>query len=660
MYTDLVVLPSPTRITRRAHQVNESHVEDQHTDLRALSPPTTTSVLVVAAVSFVVAVVVIGPGLSGGALFQLDRSVVPDAPFPWGTFGLGPEIPRDAPLSALLWLLSVPFGSLIVGKWLMVVTICAAWTGMFRLARRCAPAPLAMVSGFLYVLSPYMLTRLAVGHQAMWVAAAVLPWVLPTLTNARSKWSATFLACVALCIAGSFGGIVAGLVLAGRFLTRDGRLHFVRHTGALLFASAMWLIPGVVVIAAGPTLASSASFPNGTTSLLDVPRLAAGQGFWQRPLEVAGGNPLLDGAAGLILLALAIIGARRLPAAWRGPMAVAATLSFLLSMASAVPILRDGMDSFTGTAIGAPFREAQRYLLLYVAWMALAVPLGASVLARRFAPFREVALLTPVAIGVLLAAPGTWGLGGRLQPIAVPPGWTAAREMIRDGGGTTMVLPWNRYIALRFAEVPRSLNPMAKFLGTDVLVASDLGLGSDNQERTDEREFDASYVAYRILTGDTDTTVEDLDILGVRWVVVLHEGPYTAYLPGIFSSSLEPVIVRGDIELYEVPGWQAEGVTGAGDAVPVSGIAGPLATSSTTEAFTWHRSYQTGWLRGGTPVSEAEHGLMAVPAGSGPIWFWPSLLCLAGYLAVGITMAMCLVRGSRARDPGKGTQHEFR
>ena len=70
----------------------------------------------------------------------------------------------------------------------------------------------------------------------------------------------------------------------------------------------------IFLTAAGATLASSASFPNGTTSLLDVPRLAAGQGFWQRPLEVASGNPLLDGAAGMILLALAIIGARRLPA----------------------------------------------------------------------------------------------------------------------------------------------------------------------------------------------------------------------------------------------------------------------------------------------------------------------------------------------------------
>ncbi len=601
-----------------------------------------------ALVSFAVGIAVIGPGLSRGALFQLDRSLIPHPPFPWGTFGLGPEIPRDAPLSAIIWLASQLLGAPSVSKWLMVLTISIAWCGMFRLTSAHAGLPLAMMSGFLYALSPYLLTRLAVGHESMGIAAAVLPWVLASLSDVRSTWRKVFLACVALCIAGSFGGILAGLVLASRGVRRAGRRRLLAHGSALLAASSMWLVPGVVVMLGSPKLSPASSFPNGTRTVADLLELAAGAGFWQPSLEIAGPSDLLTGIAGFVLLGLAIIGTTRLPSVWRATAASMAGVTFIMSLASAVPGLRTVTDWFTSTALGVPFREAQRYLLLYVCWMTAAAPVGAIVLVRRYRSFRELIIVAPLAAGLVLGAPGLWGLGGRLDPIDIPAGWNLARDIINDGGGTTLTLPWNRYITLRFANVPRSLNPMPKFLGSDVLVASDLGLGGSSHERTDRREYDASLVAFHLIEGETTTIVDDLARLGVHWVVLLHEGPYELYVPGLLDATgLLKVLERPDIELYEVPGWSGSAVTADGSPVEVSGGLGPIADPSVDRPFVWFRAFQRGWLRGFRSVGSVEPGVLSVPGGSGLVWFWPALLCAVTYLGVGLTSAFCLVRRPR-------------
>jgi hypothetical protein len=611
------------------------------------SAATRPEMLAAWACSLIIALLIIGPLLAPGALFQLDRSLVPNAPFPLGTFGIGPEIPRDVPLRTILWFPGAIIGHVVVGKALMVLSITGAGAGMFRLARRCGRRLAASTAAILYATSPFLLTRLFVGHQAMWVVAATLPWVLPALTDRRRPLAEVFLACLALGLSGSYGGIVAWLVLLSATAWREPRRAVLGRLGVALAASAIWLVPGVAVVSSGTSIVSSSRFATGTDSIGDAFALMAGQGFWLDTYEVGVPNSLVAGVLGVILVVLAAVGTKRLPAAVRRCLYVLASGSLVLAAAPSAPLLGSLLDTLTSTPLGAPFREPQRYLLLYIFWMALAAPLGAQRLALKWQQYREALVLLPLAVAIVVSSYGWWGLNSDLQPTPIPAGWTEAREIIREGGGTTLALPWARYLPLRFAESSRSINPVPKFLGTDVLLSSDLGIGGESKERSESREDAADEIVRGLLELDTSSTQEQLEALGVRWIIVIHEGSYERFLPALLQLDLEPALIRPDIELYEVPGWSGEAITAGGDVVSTPRPGPPVASVDDERGFTWFRGYQAGWLRSASPVQRVGPGLFGVPAGSGPIWFWPSVLVMLTDVVVAAAATRVIIRSIR-------------
>lgn len=597
--------------------------------------------------SLIIALLIVGPLLAPGALFQLDRSLVPDAPFPLGTLGIGPEIPRDVPLRTILWFPGAIIGHVAVGKALMVLSITGAGAGMFHLARRCGGRLAASTAAILYATSPFLLTRLFVGHQAMWVVAATLPWVLPALTDRRRPLAEVFLACLALGLSGSYGGIVAWLVLVSATHWREPRRAVLGRLGVAFAASAIWLVPGVAVVSSGTSIVSSSRFATGTDSIGDAFALLAGQGFWLDTYEVGVPNPFVAGVLGIMLVLLGIVGTSRIPDAGRRGLHVLAAGALVLAGAPSAPLLGPFLDTLTSTPLGAPFREPQRYLLLYICWVSLAAPLGAHRLALNWQQYREAIVLLPLAVAIVVSSYGWWGLNSDLQPTPVPTGWSEARKIIRDGGGTTLALPWTRYLPLRFAESSRAINPVPKFLGTDVLVSSDLGLGGESQERSESREAAADEIVRGLLELDTSSTLEQLDAIGVRWIIVIHEGSYERFLPALIQLDLEPTLIRPDIELYEVPGWRGGALTSGGDVVSTPMPGSPFATVRDERAFTWFRGHQAGWLRGASPVQRVGPGLFGVPAGRGPIWFWPSVLVVLTDVVVAAAAARVIIRSIR-------------
>ena len=131
-------------------------------------------------VPFVAGAIVLGPALAPGSLFNLDLVLVPHFDLPNGFWGLGPELPRRLPLWVPISWLSPWIPATISGKALMLAVFVLAWVGMTRLAHAFG-VRWAFVAGALYALSPFVLTRTAVGHFMITVPLAVLPWVLPVL-----------------------------------------------------------------------------------------------------------------------------------------------------------------------------------------------------------------------------------------------------------------------------------------------------------------------------------------------------------------------------------------------------------------------------------------------------------------------------------------------
>ena len=579
------------------------------------------------------ALLVMGPALGGGALLNLDLVIVDDPPVPPGMWGLGPEIPRRVPLWGPIAWLSALVGGELVGKALLVATLVVAAAGMYRLAARVgAPSIAAAGAGLLYGFGPFLLTRLAVGQLATGWAMAVLPWAVPHLLEpSRSArrvlwWSA------AMGVAGVYGGVVCGLFVAAGLLA-ERRRRPVAVGVAFLVGQLPWLVPLAVVGATSPgvSMAGASLFRPPLDGAGDVGRLLAGLGFWNPLFQVGRDQSVLAAVCGAVLLALAIVGTARLPARWRRPLTAVGGLSFVLAAASAVPGVRRLADAAVDTPLGAPFRETQRFLLPYLLWSCLAAALGAVALAGRLRSQGPTVAMVPFAIGLALVGPGLWGFGGQLRPVVFPPEWHEARRVVTAEPGPVLALPFYEYFTLDIAHDRLVLDVVPFYLGGDVIASSDPRIGPERlQENPDPREPFAVDVVAEAREGAevADRLVE----LGIRWVVLQHEVDWELYTGIPTDDGLERVVTGNSLDLYRVRRWPGAVVGTGGEQVDSESIVAPVRRLDASGPAVVAAPHQRGWLRGWSGAGRGPNGQLAVGAGSGMLWYWPTGVVIAADL----------------------------
>lgn len=594
-----------------------------------------------------VGVAVLGPALGPGALFNLDLVLTPVIPVPQGVWGLGPELPRRLPfMLPLAWASSVVDGA-AVAKVALVALFAIAFAGAARLVGSRGPATIA-AAGLVYAGSPFLVTRVATGYLGVALMAAVLPWALPRLARPSASPPHTFLAAASLGLTGVAGGIAAAVVVvAGLVAERERRPAMA--LGLTVAAQVPWLVPGVVVYRQGVDPAAAAGFATRADGVGGPLRVLAGHGFWQDAFQVGRGGVGVAVAGGLLLV-LAVLGHRDLPSVWRRPAGGVAAVGAVLALASAVPVLDAGYEAFASTPMGAPLREGHRLLPLYLVWLAPAAALGARRLGEGVAGARRVAWLAlPLAAGAWLALPGLWGAGGQLDPVAIPDEWAEARQRIVAEPGPVASLPWAQYFDLNVAGGRRVLDVMPSYLGGDVLVASDPNLDEPARERADPREPTMDLLALRVQAGEP--VGEQLAALGVRWVVLQHDIDWQTYDALRTDPGLRRVVEGPTLELFEVVGWPGEVVTDDGRPLDADGPIAPAADLGRSGAATWARPGAWGWLRGTTPAAIAADGQLRLPAGSGPVWYWPTVVVLAADAAflVGVAVAGARVCARRSR-----------
>jgi hypothetical protein len=539
---------------------------------------------------------------------------------------LGPALPRRVPLMVPVAVLSRIVSGPAIWAAVVVLAVAAGCAGVYRLAGG-APTIARLGAGLFYALSPFVLTRIGVGHTSLVVAAGILPWALPTLLVPGEHPRRTFLWCAALGLCGIFGAVLAAPALGlGLAWARGHRALLI----ALLFLGAQlpWLVPGVIVIAQGSHLAGSAPFATDLHGFLGPLRLLGGHGFWQRANQVGASTDAVAGVLGVVILALALAGWRELPTEWARPAFALAALGLLVAGATAIPGLRSLYDVLSRLPVGAPFRESQRVLPLYLVVAAPAAALGATRLARTSGPvLAAVAPVAPAAIATVLAGPGLWGLGGRLEPIRFPSAWAKARTEVRAHPGTVLALPWHEYLDLRLADGRRVYNPLPDYLGGDVLVSSDPELGTGAKEQADPREG----AVLALLRGQADErqTADRLRALGVRYVALLHDVDWRTYDPLAHNPTLEPLVKSDSIELLQVTTWRGPVVVHGGGTLKIRPVVAPFERLAASGPATWDHPAAKGWLRGWSGAGRTSSGLVHLPAGRGPVWYWPTLLVLA-------------------------------
>lgn len=618
------------------------------------------------AAGLLLGLVVMGPGLGAGSLLSLDLLVTPHIPIPNGMFGLGPALSQRVPLFALIGAVAAVVGGPVAVKLLLVGSTAAAFAGAARLARLLAPPDLPVgllgqaAAGVLWAAGPYALTRIGVGHVNLVWAVGVLPWALPRLCRPIDHLPSTFLASLALAVGGPGGGTLGLAVGAIALVVRVPPRRWPRPAAVIAAPHVIWIAPTAVLLWAGAGVTGSGSFATVAHRWWGWPAIAGGGGFWRADQQVAA-RGALGAAAALVVLALAVVGGRRVVEAggwrsWSGAATVVAIAGLALSAATAVPGLRAGYGWLSDLPIGAPLRESQRFSALWLVWAAPVAAIGAEALARRRPgvarrPDARVAAAVralPLAAALVLSVPGWWGIGGRLDPVSFPVGWQLARREIRQHPGTAIALPWSEYPSLSFAGGRQVFNPLPDYLGGDVISSYDplFDPAVPSQEQVDRRAVVVDRLARAARRGQPIGT--DLAQLGVRWVVVAHEDAWASYTGIVDDPALRRAIARDDLDLYEVVAWPGPVVTPRGGTAAVSRPVAPLLRTSAPAGSVVSMAGAPGWMRGGSPAEVTADGRLQLPAGGSRIWFWPAPV-LVSIDAVVLVAALACLRSRRRR-----------
>ncbi len=602
-----------------------------------------------------VAVALLGPALRPGVIFNLDLILTPDLDTPSGFWGLGPELPRRLPLwLPISWLSSI-IPATVTGKALMVAAFVVPWVGMARLTSRMSSPSRSVgrlashAAGALYSLSPFILTRAAVGHFNVTVPHAVLPWVLPILIRPGRRPSSTFLACFAMGFAGHSGGSLAIAVVVVAIVC--GRRE--RSFRALLVAAsaqATWLVPGLAVLAANPIhMASGNAFPTAAAGLLGFARLSAGGGFWNAYFQIGSTGAVVAGC-GAMLVALGIVGTRSISKEFRVPLVALGVLGWFVAAGSAIPKVDTALFWINDNVLGGVWREGHRVLTLHLLWLAPAAAVGGNSIyvwclaRRRWTLAAGPAAIMPLAIAALLAAPALWGLGGQVSAHRLPATWSLARAAIESHPGTVLALPWYQYFNLTIDDSPvrRVLNPLPLYLGGDVLSSSDNGLQKDVREYGDPRENTADALVAQLARGDQISG--GLAELGVRWVMALNVIGIDDYDALAGDVGLEPVVDADGVSLYRVIAWPGAAVNVDGDPVSVSSTGPALATLDSTDSVIWARAGSDGWRRGWQEATITSSGLVGLAGGDGPVWNVATIPALLGQIVPTVVVVVVLFR----------------
>lgn len=599
-----------------------------------------------------VGVAVTAPAWRAGSLAMLDLIVGPQIQVPSGVWGLGPELPRRGLFVVPLAIASqvMPGPALVAAA--ITLAMAAGCAGVHRLTHG-APSAARLGAGLVYACSPYLLTRVGVGHLGLVLTAGLLPWALPTLARPSRNRDATFLWLVASAMCGFSGALIAAALAVGGWLLEP---HRARSTlASIAVPQLLWLVPGLVVSTQIPSgvEGSSATFATTAQDPAELASVLVGGGFWIAAEQAGPGQPAMS-MAGLVLTTLALLGRRRLPSAW-GPAAVlGAGVGLAITLASATPGLRRPFDVLTASTVGAPLREGQRFAVLFVLWSVIAGAHGVAALTSRWpAGRRWLAPVLPI-LGVALVLSSLWGVGGRLRPAGLEADWESAQHRISTRPGSVVALPFSQYVDLP-GSGRRVLHPATQYLDADVIASTDPGLETGSGGESDPR---ANAVTAALTQLADDARADALARIGVRWLVVVPSLDHSVERGLRADPGLRIVFDSASVLLVENQRWSGRGIAADGSAVSIDHVARPWARASTQGRIRWLRSSAPGWLRGFSAADRAPDGTMHLPASSGPIWFWPTTVVLGTDLAISVLAVRALRHQHRRRPTDNPPNHQ--
>lgn len=475
------------------------------------------------------AVLALGPALRPGYVLSYDMVAVPSLDLTREALGLGSAPPRAVPVDALTALLDQAVPGQVLQKIVLLGTLVAAGYGAARLTPSRSRAVRA-VAATAYVWNPYVAERLVLGHWALLVAYAVLPWLARASCDLRAGVAGSgprVVLLLALAAITPTGGLLAALVALAVLAWPGGRRRGRRvalAAASVAAVNAPWGLPAVLQGGGAATAAGGEAFAARGESLLGpLGALAGLGGVWNAQVVPGSRETVLAVLGTVLLLGLAAVGAGPLRrAADRGMLAglaVAAGVGLMVAAAGVVPGVREGLGWLLERVPAAGLlRDGQKWIAPYALLLAPAAALGAERLAAGARDRATRRLGVAAAVLALLAVlPDLgWGVAGRLGAVHYPADWQRARSVLAAdrGHGDVLVLPWGTFRAFAWNGRRTVLDPAPRYFPGSVVADADLPVGSVVVPGDDARAVRA-----RAALGSAHPDAA-LGRLGVGWVLV--------------------------------------------------------------------------------------------------------------------------------------------
>jgi hypothetical protein len=432
---------------------------------------------------------------------------------------------------------------------LVAIVVGGAW-GAARLAPTRSPWAAAAAAAA-YGWSPFVHERLLLGHWALLVGWAVLPWA----ARASLDWRAgapPWRAFAALAVA-ALGG-AEPLLLVAFVVVVCGRP--LRAFAATVLFGLPWLVPSLMQPqASGDPRGVAAFSANSDTSLGVVGSLLTGGGVWAREAVPPGRS---EGSwIALSLLVVAALGLPLLRRRMGERLLVVGVLGLVIALLAHLPggspLLRWAIVHLPASGL---LRDGQRWIAPIVLLTSVALACGVEGLLDRVGQAGpRLAIAITIVLAPVAALPGAaWGEGERLQVSQYPADW---RTVPQEARGSVLVLPWSAYRAFPWDHETVVLDPAVKLLGDPVW---DDGLPLTNGGVLGEDPVAAKLTP--IVKAGTPL-VAVLQGQGIDQVLVERttEG-FDPVLAGRQTHGLTLVRRTPELELWDVPGSDHRGPHG--------------------------------------------------------------------------------------------------
>ncbi|RAY12202.1 hypothetical protein DPM19_26125 [Actinomadura craniellae] len=434
-----------------------------------------------AATGLLLGLLALGPGLAPGFVLSYDMVFAPDPAFTRMTFGLTGTLPRHVPSDAFVTALATVLPAALVQKLVLLAIFVLACTAAASLvpSRRLLPR---LAAGACYAWNPFVAERLLLGHWALLLGYAALPWVVAAAARRDSR--RLILALLPAAVGGFAAMTVSALaVLAVTAASGPERGRaLLRAAGPLLVLSLPWLVTGVLRPAGmpGDTAAVGAFAARADTPFGALGSLLLLGGAWNRETVPAGyGAPLTAAVWLLVVLGALAAYTRWCRTEWAGGLALAAAAGFGCAAAGAVAAgpLRAAIGLWPGFAV---LRDGQQY----AAPLAVVVAVGLGLAVDRLLAPRPDAAGAALGIFAVLAPvvllPGlAWGAGGRLRAVDYPGDWVRARAAVAADPvrGDILVLPWATHRSYPWNGGRRSLDAAPRYFDRRVVISDAVAVG---------------------------------------------------------------------------------------------------------------------------------------------------------------------------------------